>query len=205
MTKTESSNRRKSGILVSLLLLLVVVIGGYTYSRYMSSGTAKSEAQIAKWSVKIGANDLETYTTEQPLDADLTLVANEFVDDNVIAPGRSGTFDVVIDPTDSQVAIDYIIKVTDVEGTTNDNIKVTGAKYWIGDITGEGTAASVIGDTGATIPEGLEDVKAGKKVTVRVTIEWENDDTNNTVDTTDGKTAGKVSVKTSIQAQQHIA
>lgn len=207
MTKVEGSKRKKSAILVTLLLLLVVIIGGYTYSRYMSSGTANSTADIAKWSVKIGTNDLDTYTTDSPLTAALTLDANAYVADGVIAPGRSGTYTVEIDPTDSQVAIDYVIKVSEITGLTqaNDKIKVTGAKYWIGDVTGDGTNATVIGTDGVTISESLAEVTANKKLTVKVTIEWENDETNNTTDTTNGKAAETAAVKTTITAKQHLA
>lgn len=207
MTKAEGSKRKKSAILVTLLLLLVVVIGGYTYSRYMSSGTANSTADIAKWSVKIGTGDLDTYTTDSPLEAALTLVANDYVADGVIAPGRAGTYTVEIDPTDSQVAIDYIIKASDVDGltTANENIKVTGAKYWIGEVTGDGTDATVTGINGVTISESLADVLAKKKLTVKVTIEWENVEDNNDTDTANGKVAEKAAVKTTITAKQHLA
>lgn len=207
MTKSEGNKRKKSSILVILLLLLVVVIGGYTYSRYMSSGTADSTADIAKWSIKIGTSDLDTYTTESPLEAALTLAANDYVADGVIAPGRAGTYTVEINPTDSQVAIDYIIKVNEISGLTaiNDKIKVTKAKYWIGEVSGEGTDATVTGTDGVTISESLDDVLANKKLTVKVTIEWENDDTNNETDTTNGKAAEKVAVKTTITAKQHLA
>lgn len=207
MTKAEGSKRKKSAILVMLLLLLVVVIGGYTYSRYMSSGTADSTADIAKWSVKIGTSDLDTYTTNSPLEAALTLAKNDYVADGVIAPGRAGTYTVEIDPTNSQVAIDYIIKVSEISGLSaaNDKIKVTGAKYWIGDVTGDGTNATVTGTDGVTISEALADVLANKKLTVKVTIEWENDDANNEIDTTNGKAAETAAVKTTITAKQHLA
>lgn len=205
--KAGENKRKKSAILVVLLLLLVVVVGGYTYSRYMSSGTANSTATIAKWSVKIGSNDLDSYTTDAPLNAALNLSNNAYVSEGVIAPGRSGTFEVEIDPSGSQVAIDYVIKVDGITGlaTENSNIKLTGAKYWIGDTAGEGQDATVTGDDGITISQDLADVEANKKITVKATIEWENDETNNTADTTTGKAAETATVKTSIVAKQHIA
>lgn len=207
MEKAEGSKRKKSAFLVILILLLVVVVGGYTYSRYLSSGTAESKAQIAKWSVKIGGNDLDTYTTSSPLVATLTLDSNDYVADGVIAPGRSGTYQVEVDPTGSQVAIDYVIKASAIEGLTeaNNNIKITDAKYWIGDVSSEGTSATITGDNGVTISESLADVRANKKLTVKVTVAWENVETNNATDTTNGKAAEEIKVTTSITAKQHLA
>lgn len=200
-----SKGFKKSGILAVVLLLLVVVVGGYTYSRYMSSATANSDATMAKWSVKIGANDLDTYTTSSPLAANLVLDANANVADGVIAPGRSGKFTVEIDPSDSQVAIDYNIKVKEITGIgTNSKIKVSSAKYWVGDKTGAGTDATVTGDTGATISETLTDVLGKKKVTVEITVAWENDESNNTADTASGKTGSAIAVKTEISAKQRL-
>lgn len=205
MKKEENNKRKKTGILAVLLLLLVVVTVSYTYSMYKGFGTVESKARIAKWAVKIGENDLSSYAST-PLSAELTLSDNEYVADNVIAPGRSGTYTVEIDPTGSQVAIDYIIKVSGIEGIENEKIKVTGARYWIGEVTGEGTAAAeATGTDGVTISQSLADVLANKKLTVEVTIEWLNVDTNDEVDTNNGKEAGEITVNTSITAKQHIA
>lgn len=205
MTKQDNTKRKKSVILVVLLLLLVVTIVGYTYSRYMSSGTADSTATVAKWSVKIDNNDLDTYKST-PLEAPLTLDTNPYVDEGVIAPGSSGSYTVEIDPTGSQVAIDYVVKVSGIKGltTANDNIKVTSAKYWIGEVAGEGTNALVDGENGVTITESLAQVKNNEKLTVKVTIEWENVEANNDTDTSNGKESETVTVSTSITAKQHL-
>ena len=59
--------------------------------------------------------------------------------------------------------------------------------------------------TGVTIEENLEDVLANKKVTVRVTITWDNDsDNENAADTANGVTAADIKVPVTITAKQHI-
>lgn len=206
MEKKERNNRKKSAVLVLLLLLLFVVVGGYTYSRYTSTGDVTSTATIAKWAVKIGGANLDTYTTDSPLETTLTLVDNEYVADDVIAPGSKGTYEVEIDPTGSQVAIDYTIKLEEVKGLNPENtqIKVTGAKYTIEGGTEQDATVSTTDGT-VTISEDLDSVMANKKVTVKVTIEWVNDETNNTIDTTNGKNGGNVIVTSSITAKQHLA
>ncbi len=203
--KKKENSRRKVGIAV-LLLLLIIGVGTYTYSRYTSSATANSTASIAKWAVKVNGTDFST--TTQTLTPTITWDTNEFVADGKIAPGRTGTFTIELDPTGSEVAIDYVLKIDSsaITGITNSasKISVTGATYKVGD--GESQSATITGSDGITITEALADVQANKTVTVTVTIGWDNDsDKQNTADTENGATAGDIIVPTTITAKQHIS
>ena len=195
----------KKGILaLAIIACLVAVIGG-TYSRYISQGTANTKADIAKWSVKLNGSNMST--TPVTKDVTLTYVENDYVKDNTIAPGRKAKFDIVIDPTDSEVAIDYVLKIdtSDITGLTNSNseISITKAQYKFGD--GAVQSANITAADGVTISESLADVEAGKALTMTVTVEWDNDDDdNNAADTANGIQGGKITVPVTVTAMQHI-
>lgn len=67
---------------------------------------------IATWNIKV--NDI-LVTTEEPVSVDITSITwkSDHVADNKVAPGSIGSLDIVIDPTDTDVAIRYDIEVID--------------------------------------------------------------------------------------------
>ena len=204
----------KRGILVAIMLACVIALIGGTYSRYTSTGTASVTATIAKWSVKLGSEDISTEAKN--INVSFVYDDNDHVKNGKLAPGTSGYFDVEVDPTGSEVAVDYAFTVnTDtiaqaLAQNSTSSIVVTGATYKIGE-DGTSTAASVSNGT-VTFTEGLDDVLAGKKAIVRVTVSWDNDsDANNASDTAEGVasyeagTNGKtISIPVSVTAKQHI-
>ena len=195
----------KKGILaLAIIACLVAVIGG-TYSRYISQGTATTTAEIAKWSVKLNGTNMST--TPITKEVQLTYLSNKYVKDGTIAPGRKATFDIVIDPTDSEVAIDYtlIIDTSAITGLTNgnSNVSITKAQYKFGE--GAVQSANITSADGVTISESLADVEAGKALTMTVTVEWDNeDDENNAADTANGVQGGTITIPVTVTAMQHI-
>ena len=131
----------------------------------------------------------------------------QYVKDGTIAPGRKATFDIVIDPTDSEVAIDYTLKIdtSAITGLTNgnSNVSITKAQYKFGD--GAVQSANITSADGVTISESLADVEAGKALTMTVTVEWDNeDDENNAADTANGVQGGTITIPVTVTAMQHI-
>ena len=194
----------KKGILaVAIIACLVAVIGG-TYSRYISKGTANTTANVAKWSVKLNGTDMSTAPITK--DVALTYVANDYVKADTIAPGRKAKFDVVLDPTGSEVAIDYVLKIdtSAITGLTNNTSKVsiTNAQYKIG--SGAVQTANITSADGVTISESLADVESNKSLTMTITLEWENDEDLNAADTANGIQGGTITVPVTVTAMQHI-
>lgn len=207
MANTTRKSEAKRWTLVALIIFALVAIIGGTYARYSSSGDANATVKVAKWKVALNGSDISSATaTVTPT---VNYVANNYVKDGKLAPNRSATFDVELDPTGSEVAIDYVLKINtaNITGITNaaSKISVSGAKYRIGTVAGDGSNATITGADGVTIEENLEDVLANKKVTVRVTITWDNDsDNENAADTANGVTAADIKVPVTITAKQHI-
>ena len=204
MKNQKQKTIRKVIIFIILIVCLVAIIGG-TYSRYTSQGTANVTTEIAKWSIKLGEDDIST--TPVTKNVSLTYALNNFVKDGTIAPGREATFTIEVDPTNSEVAVDYIIHVDseNITGIANTNSKlvVNGAKYKFG--SGEEQTATLKSGSDLVISESLADVEAGKKATITVTIEWDNDnDSLNGADTENGATGANITIPVTVTARQHI-
>lgn len=147
----------KKGTAYTAVLLTVAtlgVLGGNTYSKYFTKIDGEGTATVARWAFK--ANN----ETKRIANIQLTNTYNENkLLKNTIAPGTQGSFDIVLDTTGSDVAIDYAIKF---DNCLN---KPTNLKF------------SYDGTTSDTL-QGLEDVLKGRlelndSRTKTITINWD--------------------------------
>lgn len=194
-------------IIVALIILVIALffIAG-TYARYSSTGSGTGNVQVAKWAVKINDADI---TTTNTFTINFVEVANNNIVDGKIAPDGRLYADFEIDPTGSEVALDYefalgqikagteaapdgiaVEKVCTVDGSTETPLTPTDGKY-----TGTIALAS---QTAA--------LSASEKVTVRVYIKWTNSDeaARLTTDTAAGIAAPQLSIEVTGTAKQHI-
>lgn len=99
---------KKKTILLVILILAIIVLSffcGKTFSKYVSEVQGEGTAEIANWVFKVnGKEDLV-----QSVDL-LSTYNNETLINNKIAPGTSGSFNIVVDATGSEVGVDYQIK-----------------------------------------------------------------------------------------------
>ena len=203
-TTNRKSNAKKWTLIVLILITVIALVSG-TYSRYTNTAAGTANLDVAKWSVKINDTQMSEIASGA-LPVALTDSAKEFVSANKIAPGRSATFTLVIDPTGSEVAIDYNVAIGAVTGLTNSGsaFALTSATYTVGD----GTAQNATINAGAgkiSFTEALADVEAGKKVTVVGTITWDNAaDAYSAADTANGLADPNPTVAVTVTAQQHI-
>ena len=212
MAKTRGRNRNntrtksvKNGILLAVLLVFIIAIIGSTYSRYVSTGTAETTGEIAKWNVKIGNTNLSEVENFELTARSVAGISNENVSENKLAPGQTLVTDsLVVNPAGSEVAIDYILSVGEVETqgfNTNSTIEATKIMATL-----DGAEAVEVGlvDGKYTFYETLEDVLAGKKATFVAHISW-TDEGNNTADTENGAgVVTSVQVPVEITARQHL-
>ena len=152
----NKNSKSKKIILIAILLLITImlgIIGGITYAKYYTKIDGKGNAEIARWSFK--ANN-ETKTIA---DIKLNNTYNENkLEKYTIAPGTRGQFDIVIDTTGADVAIDYEIKFD------NEKNKPTNLEF-----TYENTTSNTL--------KGLESVLVGRigvkeERTKTLTIYW---------------------------------
>lgn len=195
--------KRRNKIIIFSALITFVVVGVvlYTSARYQESVSGTGNIEVAKWSIKLtdeGAKEISETNKIKFVSKN-----NPNVADDKIAPGSSATAKFILDPTGSEVAIDYGItidlnafkgiKVTKVTATNDGGSTIELVEnngVW------ESTSAPSIS---------LSDVESGKKVTFEVFITWENSDENNMADTQIGKDGANVELDVTVTASQHVA
>lgn len=100
-------SKRKKALLVASIISIIILsfIGGQTYSKYVSEVRGDGLAEVATWSFKVNGQQQQAQTIN------LASTCNEeTLLDNKIAPGTSGSFNIIVDGTDSDVGINYKIK-----------------------------------------------------------------------------------------------
>lgn len=119
--------KMKRGLTITTVLLCVAtlgIIGGNTYSKYLTQINGTGNAVIANWSFKAN-NEVETMKNIQLNNSN----SNANIKTNTIAPGTNGKFDIVIDTTGADVAIDYKIKFNNTINKPNNlNFEYEGYK-----------------------------------------------------------------------------
>lgn len=101
--KTERKNNKKTAVIVALLLALIALLcfGGYTFSKYVTSGTGNGTANVAKWGYTASVDTTKLFGKEYKLAAakvstvdgagKITVQANTANERNLVAPGTKGS------------------------------------------------------------------------------------------------------------------
>lgn len=114
----KKTNKR----ILAVLALAVVLAGaflGITYSKYTTKVIGVGETEVAKWNFKVNESTEEFATIKLADTYDQTTLI-----DGKIAPGTSGSFDLVIDATDAEVGVKYEVDFID-ETNKPTNLKFT--------------------------------------------------------------------------------
>lgn len=210
---------KKRTIFLVVLLALVAatsVYVGSTYAKYVSSYGGTTSVEVAAWDVKV--NDYDFTTSAAKTDAVLNCTFAPATTSNVagdrVAPGRSCYIDVAIDPTGTEVAINYSITFGTATGGTLPSNMVATAKSHAGTTYSEtdssvvtlssGVAAGTIALPGTAGSNTA--MTATEAITVRYFLSWpyETDAiaTNDPEDTTDGISASTLSIPVTVTLTQ---
>ena len=211
-------------LILILIILIFVLILRSTYSKYITVGTADITKDIGQWVIKINNTDI----TE--VDDDGTPISQEFdIDtfdwdddehtiDGKVSPGRKGRFELVVDPTDTDVSFEYEITIDKPELFLGDET--------VTDVTSDDIVmniSSVQIDTGKTIDFEVDDttnvttihrVKPLSEIksettdtrldTLEIEFEWQNSELNNNKDSKVGKTYNnQISFHVTVNAIQY--
>lgn len=129
------------------------------------------------WQIKVNNTDISNGVNKEFTVNEIDVQNNEHVKQGNLAPGLLGTFDVLIDPGDTDVSIKYDISLNQ-ENLTNKNITIKSITE-----TEEGATLVKTGENTFTGIISLEKIKQGITNNIKVEIEWKDDDTNNEEDT----------------------
>ena len=114
----RKSQASRLGVLALALTLVTTCLTGGTMAKYVTEVTGNATAAVAAWSFKV--NNEETTMTNIDLGstANRTAYVTDDIKEGVIAPGTSGSFDIVIDGSGSEVGVDYKLNIAAADGTT---------------------------------------------------------------------------------------
>jgi len=113
---------KKKIILLILLILLIIImflLTGGSYSKYLTQIEGKGVIEVAKWAFLVNGQTASITN----INLAKTYIPKT-LEENTIAPGTSGSFDIKIDTTGSNVGINYDVKFQ------NENNKPKNLKYF---------------------------------------------------------------------------
>ena len=216
-------NKLKVLILILIILFFIMIIRS-TYSKYITEGTAEITENIGQWVIKINNTDITTVDDDgnpnsQEFDIDnFEWDIDEHTIDNKVSPGRTGNFELVIDPTDTDVSFEYEITIDKPElflgdetvtGVTSDDIvlKITDVDIDTGktiDFTTDNTTKVATITRVKPLSEIQSNVASTRLDTLKIQFEWENNENNNEKDSKIGMTYNnQISFHVTVNAIQH--
>lgn len=189
-------------ILTIIMLIITILKIGDTYAKYYSKvQTATLSQDVGQWIIKINSKDI--YSKEGKSVNFTVNSFNNFSNPNAapnkISPSSTGYVDMLIDPTDTEVAVRYDIEL-DLTGVSNLAISArlemaSGENTLIQ--TGENTYSGILS---------LADIQSGKTANVRCYVTWTNDENKNDEDTAIGAqvVASIISLSVNVTATQYL-
>ena len=177
------------------LVMILIVVG--SYSLFESQRVNTTNLEIAKWEIKVNESLLSgnssTFTVNN-----FIWSTSPYVMEGKAAPGLDGYFDIIIDPNDTDTSIRYDVTF-DFSNLDNNQFSITEIKE-IDDKsivrTGEYTYSNIIT---------LDEIENSETNTIRVYIEWINDEANNIKDSELGTVLNsQLMIPVSVDVTQYI-
>lgn len=112
-------------ILAICALILCITQIQQTYAKYLDTKEGDTDFTIAKWKILVNQQDITEASTMSSL-INPVYIENEHMKEGVIAPGREGYFDLVIDSSNTEVSFRYDISVTSSENSSVNDLIITG-------------------------------------------------------------------------------
>lgn len=186
-------------ILAVIMLIFSIYLISRTYAVFYSEAKGDVSLTLARWDIKVNNTEVTKKTTQNFTISNLIIETNENVLSGKVAPNTRGSFNIVIDPTDTQVSIRYDIAI-DNEQLNNYRMTISSINELSGNTTLVRTAASTY--TGV-IP--LAKINGNYSDNIKIVFRWDNDDTKNNEDTAIGTVANnKTNIPISITFSQYL-
>jgi len=169
-------HRPNKGFLIIAFLFLVILTLQVldTYGIFESNTSTDVSSNIAKWQILVNNSNVTGETNTFNI-SNVNWETNSGVIPGKAAPGLSAYFEIIIDPTGSEVAIEYEIFL-DFLNLNNEKITLTSITDKLNNSLNEIDTNKYNGVIY------LNDVLQGNIEKIKVSFSWENDDFNNEAD-----------------------
>jgi hypothetical protein len=166
----------KTMLYIGVLFLLVasIYLIKETYAVFETTGTGTADFSIGSWVINLNSIDISSGQTVSFSINSFTYSDSSHIANGVIAPGRSGYFDLILDPDGTDVSVRYDITL-DMEEEYENNIT-----YYV--TTTDGTTIQ----TGPSTYSGIIDLASidnGDTATLRIVVEWVDNGSYDVTDT----------------------
>ena len=158
------------GIVTVLLVASLLV---ESFALLESSGSGSSDFSVGRWEISLNNYDV-TVVNELSLN-DLVYESNPNIEGTYFAPGGKASYEIVIDPKETEVAIRYDISIDLSALEENPNITFEVTEVSSGTITNNGLIYSGI--------ISLDDISEGDKLSLKMSIVWEDEEEYDEADT----------------------
>ena len=187
---------KKTLIFISVVFLLLTVLQvANSFGLFETKIENETDLEVAKWHIFVNQYDLngqdQTFYVDQ-----ITYTDRQGKQVDHFAPGVTGTFQIVIDPTDTEVSFQYQMKI-DMSQNQYKQIQLDQIEGLNGiQLTEQDGVYSRVMT--------LNEIEKGIKDTIQVTFHWDFDDKNNDSDSMLGQTPdSKFTIPISIQFEQY--
>lgn len=165
-------------LLACFSLLLSISTVKKTYAKYKNDITGVTTMNIARWKILVNNQDI-TSSSSLTTGITPTLLETTHIKNGVIAPTSEGYFDIIIDSTNTDVSFSYNITLESDDSTSVTDLIIKGYKV-NNDINNNNTPMNEIDVDGITGNVLLADNNSIN--TIRVYVEWNDDNTTETMD-----------------------
>ncbi len=183
--------------IISVLILIMTIIS--TYALFESNVSAEISVTNATWKILINNSDITKENTKDFIIDQINVIGDTHTQEGKLAPGLSGNFNILIDPTSTDVSIKYEVTF-DLSNLEKTKIQIDSIEETILGKelikTGYNTYTGIIT---------LDEIKQGLKNEITVNLSWKEDETTNIEDTLIGSNINnKIEIPVSIKVSQYL-
>lgn len=121
-------------VLLILILIILFLVIRSTYSKYITSADNEATLHISKWNILLNDKDISE-NKDFTQDLTVTFDKNENIADDVIAPTKTGYFEINLESTGTELPFKYQLQIADIKTSYSnyvlslDNVTPVGASY----------------------------------------------------------------------------
>lgn len=164
-------------ILAFMFLIITLFVIKKTYSVFYSQMSGVSKSSVGKWNIEVNNTNISSGVNATFAIDTFNVDSNLNVLPSKLAPGTTGSCDIVIDPTDTAVSVRYDITI-DQSKINNQNITLESIEQ----ISDSDISLTKTGKDTYTAVIPVSKIGGDYINDVKLKFKWLNDDTNNESD-----------------------
>ena len=135
--------KRKIFFISLIILIITLLVISNTYALFETNASGTGDFEVGKWTILVNENDLSVANTVSI--TDFTLSQSAHTADNYFAPGRTATFEVEIDATETDVSLSYDLTMDNTAIVDHPNITISILNVNTNQIINSNTISGIIG------------------------------------------------------------